>query len=64
MLKSFHYFYISIYLLEPFQSGFQAQHSCETALVRVTNDLLLAADSGFISVLLLLDLSEQDGEHL
>jgi len=42
---------------EVFQSGFKSLHNTETALLRVSNDLLLTTDSGNCAILLLLDLS-------
>ncbi|GFR95734.1 reverse transcriptase-like protein, partial [Elysia marginata] len=44
-------------LIEPFQSAYKAGHCTETALLRITNDLLNAADEGMVSILSLLDLS-------
>jgi len=39
------------------QSAYRAHHSTESALLRIVNDLLLAADKGEASVLALLDMS-------
>ncbi|KAF7646276.1 hypothetical protein LDENG_00190480, partial [Lucifuga dentata] len=44
-------------IFDRFQSGFHTLHSTETALIRVSNGLLLATDEGLYSVLILLDLS-------
>jgi hypothetical protein len=43
--------------LDAFQSAYRPDHSTETALIRVMNDLLQHADKGDVSLLLLLDLS-------
>ena len=44
-------------LFEIHQSAYRKCHNTETALVKITNDLLLSADSKKVSVLALLDLS-------
>ena len=40
-----------------FQSAYRQFHSTETALIKIFNDLLLAADQGQVSALCLLDLA-------
>ena len=44
-------------LNETFQSAYKQQHSCETALLRVQNDVLKSVDNKQCVILLLLDLS-------
>ena len=44
-------------LYSPFQSAYRTGHSTETALTRVTSDLLAKMDGGKISMVVLLDLS-------
>ena len=40
-----------------FQSGFHQKQSTETALLRVSNDILMNADEGKSSIIILLDLT-------
>jgi len=47
----------SSHLLVPFQSAYRSNHSTETALLRVFNDLVMTVDSGRAAVLTLLDFS-------
>lgn len=44
-------------ILDKFQSGFRKNHSTESALLRVSNDIMMTSDSGECTVLVLLDLS-------
>ena len=44
-------------LICPSQPTYHPHHSTETALLKLTNDILLALDSGNVSLLTLLDLS-------
>jgi len=44
-------------IMDTFQSGFRIKHSTESALLKVTNDILLSIDSGKSVALMMLDLS-------
>ena len=44
-------------LICPSQSAYRPHHSTETTLLKTTKDILLALDSGSVSLLTLLDLS-------
>jgi hypothetical protein len=45
-------------LLCRFQSGFRSNHSICSALLKITNDLLMASEAKCVSVMLLLDFSK------
>jgi hypothetical protein len=42
---------------DPYQSAYRPNHSCETAILSILNDLYCAADRKMISLLALLDMS-------
>ena len=44
-------------LICPSQSAYRPHHSTETALLKITNDILIALNSGNVPLLTLLDLS-------
>ena len=44
-------------LFDPLQSAYRDNHSTETALIKVQNDILSAVDTGSSAILLMLDLS-------
>lgn len=61
ILEKVVHYQLSQYLVEndiseQFQSGFKALHSAESALLKVSNYILLSTDSGKFVVLVLLDL--------
>lgn len=47
---------------KPLQSTYRAHHSIEATLIKIINDLLTAADSVHISILILLDLCQSAAE--
>lgn len=44
-------------IISPYQSGFRSGHSCETALLKITDDIIDAWDKGKLTCLVLLDYS-------
>lgn len=50
--------FIEYTLLDPFQSGYKKNCSTTTAVLNVVNDLTFSADSGRLSILVLLDFSK------
>ena len=51
-----HYLVIWMNLIKVAQSGFRKRHSCETALLKITDKWMEAIDSGFCIGTVFLDL--------
>ena len=52
-----HHYLINNDIVDNFQSAYKAGHSCETALLRVYNDIVTTIGRGNGAMLVLLDLS-------
>jgi len=55
MVEQIHEYLTENRLLSPFQSGFKPQHSCSTAIIKVTDDIRQAFDDGKVTILGTLD---------
>lgn len=55
----------NVFILEKYQSGFRMNHSTETAILKIVNDIRCTLDSKKLTVLVLLDLSAafDTGDH-
>ena len=45
-------------LMEPLQSGFKIKHGCDTALLKITDDIYSSIDASELSLMVLLDFSK------
>ena len=51
--------HLEVHKLMPlYQSAYRANHSTETALLKIYNDALLAADEGEVTALCMIDLTQ------
>ena len=62
--KQLQHYFFSNDLFPVLQSAYRPKHSIETALLKVTNDILLKRNDQRVTLLLLLDLSRSHLEEL